>query len=308
MEDVTNPAFRRIVKRIGRPGLMVSEFVSAMATHYNAKKQLDKLEIYEDDHPISIQIFGSDPDIMAEAAKLVEGSGSDICDINMGCSVPKVCRTGSGAALLKDPDHALKIVEAVVKAVSIPVTVKFRVGWNHEQIVVPDLARRFEEAGVKAVTLHARTAMQGFSGRANWDFIGEIKQAVSIPVIGNGDIKEPHDALLMMQQTGCDGVMIGRASISNPWIILRVGHYLATGELLPEPTILERCEVALEHLRLMTELMGDELRATRHLRGQIPLYVKNFPGAAKLRGDISQAKSIAEVEDILSEIAWEPED
>lgn len=306
MEDVTNRAFRQIAKRIGGPGLMVTEFVSAMATHYNAERQIDKLIILPDEHPIAVQIFGSDVDVMVEAARRVEASGADICDINMGCWVPKVCKTGAGAALLKQPDHAARLAEAVVRALCIPVTVKVRAGWDYDNLAASALARRFEECGVAAITLHARTARQGFDGKADWRLIRELKQTVLIPVIGNGDVREPADARRMFDETGCDAVMIGRAAISNPWMLGRTSHYLTTGEFLPEPTIEERVSVGLEHLRLVCDMLRSELRGCRHMRGQLPLYVKGFSGAARMREQLSRTETIAEVETVLREALHAP--
>src|SRR5690242_15606803 len=197
MEDVTNLPFRLIAKRIGGPGLMFTEFVSAMAIHYGAKKTLRKMRIHPEERPLGIQIFGGDADVMAETARIAEEMGADLVDINMGCWVPKVCKTGSGAALLKDPELAQKIVSAVVEAVKVPVTVKVRAGWDFSLFAAPELARRFQDAGAQMITLHARFAKQGFDGEADWRLIGAMREAVSVPLVGNGDIKSPDDALRM---------------------------------------------------------------------------------------------------------------
>lgn len=306
MEDVTNLPFRLIAKRIGHPGLMFTEFVSAMAVHYNAAKTLKKLRVHPDERPLGIQIFGGEPDVMVETALLCEESGADLIDINMGCWVPKVCKTGAGAALLKDPDLAERIVAAVVKAVRIPVTVKVRAGWDWSLFAAPDLARRFEAAGAKMLTLHARFAKQGFEGEADWRLISELRRAISIPLIGNGDVKTGADAQRMLRETGCDGVMVGRAAISNPWALQRISAALHG---LPEPTaptIAERIEAALEHLALMIEYetgadpSGDpELRACRALRGQMPLYIKGEHGASALRDQLTRCSRQAEYADLL---------
>lgn len=307
MEDVTNQAFRLIAKRMGRPGLMVTEFVSAMAIQYNAAKTLKKIRILEEERPLAVQIFGSDVDAMVRAASLSEEMGADIVDINMGCWVPKVVRTGSGAALLKDPDLAEAIVRAVVKAVSVPVTVKVRAGWDANSFAAPELAQRFEQAGAKAITVHARYAKQGFDGRANWDLIAKVKEAVTMPVIGNGDVKEPEDALRMIAETGCDGIMVGRAAISNPWVLARIGAALL-GEPAPAPpTTRDRIETALEHLKRLIQFEIEagnspedaEIRSVRHLRGQIPLYIKGEPGAARVRDAITRLSTASEVEAVL---------
>jgi tRNA-dihydrouridine synthase B len=309
MEDVTNLPFRLIAKRIGGPGLMFTEFVSAMAIHYGAKKTLHKMRVHPDERPLGIQIFGGDPQIMAETARLCEEMGADLVDINMGCWVPKVCKTGAGAALLKDPDLAERIVREVVRAVRVPVTVKVRAGWDYSLFAAPDLARRFQDAGARMLTLHARFAKQGFEGEADWRLISEIREAVRVPLIGNGDVKTPEDALKMLRETGCDGVMVGRAAISNPWALARIRAAMTGEPAPPEPTLRDRIDVALEHLRLMvenerrTDERDAELRACRALRGQIPMYVKGEPGAAQARERLTRCSSVAEFEEILEAFA-----
>lgn len=317
MEDVSNLAFRLIAKRIGQPGLMFTEFVSAMAVHYNAQKTIKKMRVHPSERPLGIQIFGGDPEIMAETARFAEEMGADIVDINMGCWVPKVVRTGAGAALLKDPDTAEKIVESVVKAVRVPVTVKVRAGYEYSSFAAPDLVKRFQDVGAQMITLHARFAKQGFDGEADWKLIKALREAVQVPLIGNGDVKTPEDALRMMNETGCDGVMVGRAAISNPWALERI-HAGLTGQPIPaEPTLEDRIEIALEHSRLMVTFEGGfddwsevlalpeaerftlENRALRALRGQLPLYVKGAPGASEIRGRLSTISGYAELEDIL---------
>lgn len=301
MEDVTNLPFRLIAKRIGKPGLMFTEFVSAMAIHYNAKKTFKKLQIHPGERPLGIQIFGGDPEIMAETARICEEAGADLVDINMGCWVPKVCKTGSGAALLKDPELAAKIVQAVVNAVSIPVTVKVRAGWDFSLFAAPDLARRFQDAGAKMLTLHARFAKQGFEGEADWRLITQLREAVQIPLIGNGDVKTPEDALRMVQETGCDGVMVGRAAISNPWTLGRISAAISGMPVPPEPSLQDRVDAAMEHLETMVDYEDSELAACRALRGQIPMYIKGFPGAAQLRGQLTRCNTVAENREILAE-------
>lgn len=316
MEDVTNLAYRLIAKEIANPGLMVTEFVSAMAIHYGAKKTYKKMRIDPGERPLGIQIFGADPDIMAETARVAEEQGADWVDINMGCWVPKVCRTGSGAALLKDPDAAQAIVASVVKAVKVPVTVKVRAGWDYSLFAAPDLARRFQDAGAQLITLHARFAKQGFEGEANWSLIKQMREAVQVPLIGNGDIKTPEDARRMLDETGCDGVMVGRAAISNPWALARITAGVMGEPLPPMPTLDERIETALRHARLMlmvesesatveealalpeAERMPHEIRAIRGLRGQLPLYVKGEYGAAAIRSQLSACDTIAQLEGV----------
>ncbi len=306
MEDVTNLPFRLIAKKIARPGLMFTEFVSAMAIHYGAKKTLKKLQVHPDERPLGIQIFGGDPSIMADTARLCEDMGADLVDINMGCWVPKVCKTGSGAALLKDPKVAEEIVQAVVKAVKIPVTVKVRAGWDWSLFAAPDLATRFQDAGAQMITLHARFAKQGFEGQADWDLIKQLRESVRVPLIGNGDVKTGEDARRMLRETGCNGVMVGRAAISNPWALRDIQLAIRGLPAGPPPTLHERIEVALEHLRLMIdyertsdEAAEPELRACRALRGQIPLYIKGEIGASALRDRLTRCSTFAEYEDIL---------
>ena len=315
MEDVSNLAFRLLAKRIGRPGLMFTEFVSAMAIHYGAKKTLKKMRIEDQERPLGIQIFGAEPDIMAETARLAEELGADIVDINMGCWVPKVCKTGSGAALLKDPDTAEAIVKSVVNAVKVPVTVKVRAGWDYSNFAAPDLARRFQDAGAQMLTLHARFAKQGFEGEADWKLIKDLRKAVQVPLIGNGDVKTPTDALKMLDETGCDGVMVGRAAISNPWALAKISAALQGLPIPSDPTLRERIDTALEHVRLMImaeaeaqsfeearelpEFAQIELRAVRALRGQLPLYIKSVPGASELRGKLSGISTLEELINLL---------
>lgn len=301
MEDVTNLAFRLLVKEIAGPGLMYTEFISAMAVHYGARDWEKKMAVREEERPLAIQIFGAEPSVMADVARKAEAMGADIVDINMGCWVPKVCKTGSGAALLREPDQALRVLEAVVGAVHVPVTVKIRAGWDHTSLAAPSLSPRFESAGAQAITLHARTARQGFDGHADWSLIKEIKELVGIPVLGNGDVRTPEDALRMFAETGCDGVMVGRAAVSNPWALGRIVGAVAGRHAPPEPTLQQRVETAVRHTRLHVEHVGDELRAVRSLRGQLPGYLKGFPGAPALREALSRACSVAEVRGIMEE-------
>ncbi len=321
MEDVTSQPFRRIAKRIGGSGLVFTEFVSAMAIHYGAMKTLKKMQIHPEERPLGIQIFGADPEIMANTARLAEEMGADVVDINMGCWVPKVCKTGSGAALLKDPAAAQAIVSAVVEAVKVPVTVKVRAGWDYSMFAAPELARRFQDVGAQMITLHARFAKQGFEGEADWKLITAMRQAVQVPLIGNGDVKTPEDAITMMRETGCDGVMIGRAAISNPWALCRITAGIRGHAPPPLPTLDDRIQIAIEHAKMQVafELELDhwaevveapdedrklaETRAIRSLRGQLPMYIKGEAGAAQVRARLTACDSVAEVESILHQFA-----
>lgn len=316
MEDVTSCAFRRVVHEIAKPGLMFTEFVSAMAIHHGASKTLKKMRIHPDERPLGIQIFGGEPDVMAETARVAEQMGADLIDINMGCWVPKVCRTGAGAALLKDPELAQRIVAAVVRAVRVPVTVKVRAGWDWSLFAAPDLARRFQDAGARMLTLHARFARQGFEGEADWALIRALREAVQVPLVGNGDVKTPQDAVRMLDETGADGVMVGRAAIGDPWTLARMRAAMV-GDPPPDPPTLEaRVDAALKHCRRHVAhehggweydpaVHGDwdaEARAVRSLRGLLPHYIKGVHGAGEFRKRLSLCSSVAEVEDVMGSV------
>ncbi len=299
MADVTNGAYRRLVKRIGAPGLLVTELISTAALHYKSSRTYSMFDVTEEQHPLAVQLFGSDPAMMAEAAKVAVGEGADLIDLNMGCWVPKVCKTGAGAAMMKDEAAACRVVDAILKAVEVPVTVKTRAGWNYGHLATAGLAKKLEALGVAGFALHGRFAVQGHSGEADWNLIREMKEALSVPVVGNGDIKTPQDAARMFRETGCDGVMIGRAAIGNPWIVRDCVHYLKTGELLPSPSYEERTATALLHVRDLAQSMGED-RAVRHLRGQLPHYVKGFREVSRIREGIHAACTITEVERVFA--------
>jgi len=300
MAGITNHSFRLICRRFGA-GAVWTDMISSYGIHYKNAKTFDMFDWTDEERPVVVQIFGADPDVMGTAARLVEEAGADIIDINLGCPVPKVRKTGAGAGLIEDFDTARKVMASVVNAVKVPVTVKTRKGIDDQRITAPDLARIAEDVGVSAISIHGRTAEQGYSGLADWQVIAETKKVVSIPVIGNGDIRSPEDAKRMLDETGCDGVMIGRGSLGNPWLFQRTVHYIATGELLPEPSYNERIDIAREHLRLMVDLLGED-RGIREMRGQIAWYIKNIPGVARWRQVMSQAASISEMENALSDI------
>jgi tRNA-dihydrouridine synthase B len=301
MADVTNGAFRRVCKEIGSPGLVCTEQISTQAIHYKSARTYQMFDWTEAEKPLSVQLFGADPVIMAEAARIVADLGADIIDINMGCWVPKVCRQGAGAALLKDETTAVRVVDAVIRAVPVPVTVKMRAGWDCNQLTSVALAKQFEQIGAQAFALHARTAKQGYEGDADWRWIREIKEAVNVPVTGNGDIRSPEDAARMLRETGCDGIMIGRAAIGNPWILRDIAHFLRTGERLTPPSLPDRIDTAMIHLEGLAATMGEDC-AVRHLRGQLPHYVKGEAGASRAREQIVRATTIMEVERILRSV------
>jgi nifR3 family TIM-barrel protein len=303
MAGITAHPFRLLCKKYGRVGLVVTELISSHAIHYKNKKTFGMFDWTDEERPVFCQLFGADPATMAEAAQVVVERGADGVDINMGCWVPKVAKTGAGAALLKDLCQAEAVVKAVVNAVpQVPVTVKVRSGWDSRDVTAIRFAKAAVDLGVKAVTVHARFASQGFTGTADWSVIGRVKEAVgdAIPVVGNGDIETPQDAKRMMTETGCDGVMVGRAAMGNPWLLGQIGLYLETGMLSPDPTVSERLQVAREHARLQVELQGEEI-ACKELRGLLGHYFKGVPGAGRIRESLVKAKTLAEVEAVLDQ-------
>jgi tRNA-dihydrouridine synthase B len=311
MAGVSNRAFRAIVRQQGAR-LCITEMVSANALAHHSAKSYELMELEPGESPVGIQIAGDDPTLMAEAAQIAQAEGADLIDINMGCPVAKVVQNGQGSALLKDEERAVRVVDAVVSAMSVPVTVKMRAGWDHEHITAPQLAQRFEALGVKAVTVHARTRSDQYVRPANWDFVRMVKERVRIPVIGNGDVRTPEDAVRMMDQTGCDGVMVGRASFGDPWIFRRMVHYWTTGRHLPPPPAEERASLALEHLRRLVALKG-EATAVREMRKQLAWYLKGTPGSAAFRQRCATLNTLAEAEALVmqwldhaldQELAW----
>lgn len=301
MAGVTDAPFRKIVKAF-HPGLVSGEMVSAAALHFNSKQTHDIIKVYPEEKPVSIQIFGSEPEIMAEAAQIIEANGADIIDINMGCPVPKIVKNFEGAALMNDLPLAEKIIQAVVKSVKVPVTVKFRLGWDRDHIVAPQLAQIAEGCGAAAVAVHGRTRDQFYQGKSDWDGIKEVKKTVRIPVIGNGDVDSPVAAQAMIGHTGCDGVMIGQAAMGKPWIFNQVVQYLETGLLLPEPGLAERFGIIHKHLQLQVASIGEE-RAIKEMRKHLAWYFKGLPGSARMREEINYLTTLAEVQSVIGEYA-----
>mgnify|MGYP000827369317 CR=1 FL=1 len=299
MAGVTDLPFRLLCKEQGA-GLLCMEMVSAKAILYNNKNTETLLEIHPDEQPVSLQFFGSDPQIMSEMAKRVEERPFDIMDINMGCPVPKVVKNGEGSALMKNPKLAHEIISAMVKAIRKPVTVKIRKGFDDNCINAVEMAKIAEDAGAAAIAVHGRTREQYYSGKADWEIIRQVKEAVSIPVIGNGDVTSPERADAMVKETGCDGVMIGRGCQGNPWIFRELLAYEETGFLPERPSAEQIRETMLRHARLQIEFKGDYI-GIREMRKHVAWYTKGMQGSAKLRDEINQVESYEELENLLME-------
>lgn len=301
MAGIGNSSFRKIIKKMGC-GLIYAEMVSDKAIFYNNKKTLDMLYMEDSERPITQQIFGSDKESFVEAAKYIyENMKPDIIDINMGCPVPKVAiRSQAGSALLKNPAKIKEIVSSVVNAVPIPVTVKIRSGWDSEHINAVEVAKICEEAGASAICVHPRTRSQGYSGKADWSIIKAVKEVVSIPVIGNGDILNIYDAKRMIDETGCDAIMIGRGVLGNPWLIKQINAYLDDGTILPNPTMTERIDMCLEHLNNLNELKCEKL-AVLEIRSHIAWYLKGLPKSNEIKNKIFLCNKISDIIEILVE-------
>ena len=300
MAGVTDLPFRLLCREQGA-GLLCMEMVSAKAIYYNNRNTESLLEIHPDEQPVSLQLFGSEPAIMSEMAKRIEERPFAILDINMGCPVPKVVKNGEGSALMKNPKLVYEIVSAIVKAISKPVTVKIRKGFDDDHVNAVEIAKIIEEAGAAAVAVHGRTREQYYSGKADWDIIRQVKEAVSIPVIGNGDVTSPQKADELVKQTGCDGIMIARGAQGNPWIFSEMIHWEETGELPPRPDKDEVREMMLRHARLQLEYKG-EFSGIREMRKHVAWYTKGLKGAARLREKVNAVESLEELENLLTSL------
>jgi nifR3 family TIM-barrel protein len=289
LSGVTDLVFRRLVRRYAPESMMYTEMVNATGLHY--VKELPKImEVDPNERPISIQLFDCRPDFLAEAAVMAQEEGADTVDINMGCPVNKITKNGGGSSLLRQPEVAEAIVRSVVKAVDVPVTVKTRIGWTDKEITILDFAKRMEDAGAQMITVHGRTRAQGYNGPAKWEWIAQVKQILSIPVIANGDIFSVEAAVKCLEQTGADGVMCSRGTLGYPFLVGEINYFLKTGEELPPPTPVELLQCAREHLQALWEYKGD--RGVRQARKHMTWYAKGFAGAAELRGQLSVIETV----------------
>lgn len=299
MAGVTDLPFRMLCKEQGC-GMMYTEMISAKAVLYNNKNTNALMEIHEDEHPIAVQLFGSDADIMADIARKVAEGPCDIIDVNMGCPVPKVVNCGEGSALMKAPDKAEEILSKMVAAVDVPVTVKIRKGFDDAHVNAVEFAKRAENAGAAAVAIHGRTREQYYGGKADWDIIKQVKEAVKIPVIGNGDVTSPETAKEMFEYTGCDAVMIGRAARGNPWIFTQIDRYLRTGEKIDKPGAGDVKSMILRHAKLQIQYKG-EFTGIREMRKHVAWYTAGYPHSARLRQAVNTVESYDELERLLNE-------
>ncbi|MCD8110182.1 MAG: tRNA dihydrouridine synthase DusB [Clostridiales bacterium] len=299
MAGVTDLPFRLLCREQGA-GLLCMEMVSAKAIFYGNKHTERLLEIHPEEQPVSLQLFGSDPDILADMAAKIEERPFAILDFNMGCPVPKVVNNGEGSALMKDPRLTEKILNKLVRAVKKPVTIKIRSGFDADHVNAVEIAKIAESCGVAAVAVHGRTRQQYYSGKADWDIIRQVKEAVSIPVIGNGDIRSAEDVLRMREQTGCDGFMIGRGAQGNPWIFRQILYRLETGKDLPKPSAEEVAQMVLRHARLQLEVKGEYI-GIREIRKHAAWYTAGYRNSSRLRGKINEAENYEDLEKLFQE-------
>lgn len=297
MAGVTDLPFRLLCREMG-VGLLSMEMVSAKAILYKNRNTESLMEIAPGENPIALQLFGSDPEILGEIAAQIQNRPFDILDFNMGCPVPKVVNNQEGSALMKQPELVREITSSLVKASEKPVTVKIRKGFDDAHVNAVEIAKILEDCGVAAVAVHGRTREQYYSGKADWEIIRKVKEAVSIPVIGNGDVDSPKAAVAMMEQTGCDGVMIGRAAQGNPWLFREIRHYLETGEELPRPSMDEVKEMILRHARFQVEYKGPDV-GMREMRKHVAWYTAGFPHSAKLRSEVNAVGTLEELGELL---------
>lgn len=297
MAGVTDLPFRVLCKEQGAD-LIYTEMVSAKGIYYKNKNTDALLEIREDERPVALQLFGCDPEIMGSMAAQIEHRNFDILDINMGCPVPKVVNNGEGSALLKTPELAGKVVESIATSIKKPVSVKFRIGYDEIDKNIVDFAKRMEASGAQLIAVHGRTRAQYYSGTANWDVIRQVKEAVSIPVLGNGDVFTPQDAKEMFEQTGCDGIMIARGVRGNPWLFKQVKAYLEKGEVIPKPSCEELVKMVLRHGKLQVEWKGENI-GIKEMRKHVAWYTTGYKNSAKLRGRVNEINTYTDLEEVM---------
>lgn len=303
MASVADRAYRELCRSYGA-AMVTGEMVSAKGLYYSGKKSEELLQVTKEERPMAVQLFGDDPEIMALAAKKAMAYEPDIIDINMGCPVPKVVNNNSGSALMKQPELAGRIIDAVARAVTVPVTVKIRKGWDDQHVNAVEIAQIAEQNGAAAITIHGRTRQQMYLPWADWEIIREVKQAVSIPVIGNGDVDSAKKAKELYEKTGCDLVMVGRGSYGNPWLFREIEHYLATGELLPPPSLEERMKVLKKHVQMICQYKGEKV-GIREARKHAAWYLKGLRGAADLRRRCGIMTSFDDLEQIIHTVMEE---
>ncbi|MBY2478307.1 tRNA dihydrouridine synthase DusB [Clostridioides difficile] len=303
MAGVTDLPFRLICKEQGC-GLLYTEMINGKALCYDDENTKKMLKIEEEEHPVAVQIFGSEPDFMGRAAEIMNDYSNEILDINMGCPAPKVVKNGDGSALMKNPKLTEKVLKAVVKNSKKPVTLKIRKGWDDNSVNAVEIAKIAESCGISALAIHGRTREQFYTGKADWNIIAEIKNSLNIPVIGNGDVFTIEDSINMLDKTGCDAIMIGRGAQGNPWIFKRINHYMNTGEILPEPTLDEKISTAIKHLKLAVEEHGEYV-AVREMRKHIAWYLKGLRNSARLRDEINK---IEDYQEVVSKLEYYMED
>ncbi|MGP1556807.1 tRNA dihydrouridine synthase DusB [Peptostreptococcus stomatis] len=299
MAGVTDLPFRLICKELGC-GLLYTEMINAKALCYDDKNTKKMLNILDEEHPVAVQIFGSEPEFMGKAAQILNDYPNEILDINMGCPAPKVVKNGDGSALMRNPKLAGQVLDQVVKNSEKPVTLKIRKGWDDNSVNALEIAKIAEDCGICAITIHGRTREQYYSGQADWDIIGEVKSQISIPIIGNGDVTSVEDAIRIKDHTGCDAIMIGRGAQGNPWIFKRIDHYMKTGQLLDPPSKDEKIDIAIKHMDLAIKEHGEYV-AVREMRKHIGWYLKGMKHSARFRDQINHMVTAKEVIDTLNQ-------
>ena len=297
MAGVTNRVYRKIAKEFGA-SLVYTEMISDKALCFNSENTYKMIELDADEHPVALQLFGGEKEYLVRAIEIINKTNAEIVDINMGCPVPKVIKSMAGSFWLKDIESSKDKIEAIVKASNKPVTAKIRLGWDEESINVVDMAKMLESAGVSAICVHARTRSQFYTGKARIEYIKMVKEAVKIPVIGNGDIKSIDDAIEMFEKTNCDAVMIGRGALGNPWLFKQIDHYLKTGERLEDPTVFERLDMCIRHARELCKIMEEKV-AIKEMRTHACYYIKGLPNSCLLKNEINKIEDLSGFESLI---------